>query len=1046
MGCLAGELRDRLAWLRCGVMHRILLAFLLILAAPLVQAQMPLQLQPHDHVVLIGNTLFDRMRGFGQFESLLHQRYPKHELVVRNLSWSADEITLRPRPDGFGDLNEHLTNEKADVIIGAFGFNESFRGMAAVPEFEKLLGAFLIELKSHRYNGRSAPRIVLVSPIGHEDLGAPMPDGKATNERCKAYTEAMKRVAKAQGVGMVDVLDPMLGAFAENGKRKTGKALTINGIHLTESGYGLFADELYRGLFEETAPPVNQALRAIVEDKDQQFFYHYRPLNGYYITGGRAEPYGVVNFPGELKKLGQMVANRDHALWSVAQGKPAPLKIDDSHTEPLPVITGDRPINEWLSPADELKAFKIDPRFEVNCFASEEDFPDFKKPIQMRWDAMGRLWVSTSVTYPQVVPGEAPADKLLILEDTKHTGKADKCTVFADKLHIPLSFELGNGGVYVSDEPNLLFLKDTDGDGKADLRQVLLTGFGTEDSHHALHDFTWSPDGDLIFRESIFLHSQVETPYGPVRTRESSFFRYTPATQRLVAFGSYLSTNPWGICFDDWGFHMGSHPVFAEAVHALNPAYPDIHVPAGSYFPAYSGTCGQEFLHNAHWGPEFHNHFARVRYKPTNEVELHEWVEKDSHFEEKKVGQLLQSTNLSFIPVDCKCGPDGALYICDWYNPVKGHMQYSLRDTRRDKTSGRIWRITRKGVKPLEPVKIAGEPVETLLTLLKSDDLRTRYLARGELRERAGSNPGDMLAKLETWMSRLDHADSRFFQHLTEGMWLGQGIDKSEVHGVLPLMESSDLHARAAGVRQYRIAWSQFKHPWEELEKAANDPSGLVRLEAAIAASYIGTPEALEAALDLLKHPMDNYTTYALRTALDSYTLKPLWVNNDAFKAKHPELLRFLKDSEPTKPAVMGKKKKTEKPNPFDQLAGLQTVTIKTIPERLLYDVREFKVKAGAPVKLVFENPDVTPHNFLIVQPGAADEIGLAGNEMAKDASGMAKSFIPDSPKILHKIKLINQGDSETLRFNAPEARGRYPYICSFPGHWLVMKGEMVVE
>ena len=97
-------------------------------------------------------------------------------------------------------------------------------------------------------------------------------------------------------------------------------------------------------------------------------------------------------------------------------------------------------------------------------------------------------------------------------------------------------------------------------------------------------------------------------------------------------------------------------------------------------------------------------------------------------------------------------------------------------------------------------------------------------------------------------------------------------------------------------------------------------------------------------------------------------------------------------------------------------------------------------------MKLVFENPDVTPHNFLIVQPGAADEIGLAGNEMAKDASGMAKSFIPDSPKILHKIKLINQGDSETLRFNAPEARGRYPYICSFPGHWLVMKGEMVVE
>ncbi|MDB6137126.1 MAG: putative rane-bound dehydrogenase protein, partial [Verrucomicrobiaceae bacterium] len=607
------RMRDPPSWNRCPPMRRYAaLLFLLIASLPGL-AQIPLQLQPHDHLVLIGNTLFDRMRGYGQFESLLHQRYPQHELVVRNLSWSADEVAIRPRPEGFGDLNEHLTNEKADVILGAFGFNESFKGEAGLPEFETLLKAFLIELKSHHYNGRSAPRIVLVSPIGSEDLGPPMPDGKETNARCKAYAEAMKKVAKAQGVGFVDVLDPMLTAFTENEKRKT-EHLTINGIHLKEKGYGLFADELYRGLFEETAPAVNPVLKALIEDKDQQFFYHYRPLNGYYITGGRAEPYGVVNFPGELKKLGEMVTNRDHAIWSVAQGQPAPAKVDDGKLEPLPVITGDRPINEWLSAADELKAFKIDPRFEVTCFASEEDFPDFKKPIQMRWDAKGRLWVSTSVTYPQIVPGEAPADKLLILEDTKHTGKADKCTVFADKLHIPLAFELGNGGVYISDEPNLLFLKDTDGDGKADTREVLLTGFGTEDSHHALHDFTWSPDGDLIFRESIFLHSQVETPYGPVRTRESSFFRYTPATQKLVAFGSYLSTNPWGICFDDWGFHMGSHPVFAEAVHALNPAYPDIHVPAGSYFPAYSGTCGQEFLHNAHWGPEFHNHFARVRY------------------------------------------------------------------------------------------------------------------------------------------------------------------------------------------------------------------------------------------------------------------------------------------------------------------------------------------------------------------------------------------------------------------------------------------------
>jgi plastocyanin len=191
---------------------------------------------------------------------------------------------------------------------------------------------------------------------------------------------------------------------------------------------------------------------------------------------------------------------------------------------------------------------------------------------------------------------------------------------------------------------------------------------------------------------------------------------------------------------------------------------------------------------------------------------------------------------------------------------------------------------------------------------------------------------------------------------------------------------------------------------------------------------------------------MDSYLTYALRTALDSHTLQPLWKGNAAFMAKHPELAKFLEDSVPKKPAHMAKKRKAEKPDPFDAQPGLQTVTIKTLPERLLYDLREFKVKAGAPVKLVFENPDVTPHNLLIVQPGAADEVGLAGNEMAKLTDGMARHFIPDSDKILHKTKLLNQNESETLRFIAPTTSGVYPYICTFPGHWLVMKGEMIVE
>ena len=1020
------------------------LFFLLVCSA---KAQLPLELKPGTRIALVGNSLFDRMRDDGQFEALLHQRFAKEQLIVRNLSWSADEVALRPRPDGFGDLNQHLTEHKADVILAAFGFNESFKGAQGVAEFETLLKAFLIELKSHHYNGATAPVIVLVSPTPaekpHEHLNAQM----------TLYSEAMRKVAKAEGVGFADVFTDL-----------TPK--TQNGVHLNGEGYRTFAERLYTQLTQETAPQLNEAVRAAVVEREAKFFQYYRPLNYYYIKGGRAEPYGVVNFPGELKKLLQMVENRDTAIWATAVGQVrpvSPVRPDDTNTDPLPIITGDRPVNEWVTPAEELKAFKIDPHFEVNCFASEEDFPElFVKPIAIRFDAQGRLWVSTSTTYPQIVPGAEPEDKILILEDTNGDGKADTCKVWADKLHIPLSFEFGNGGVFVSDQPHLTFLKDTDGDGKADHREKLLTGFGTEDSHHALHDFVWSPEGDLIFRESIFHHSQVETPFGPVRARESSFFRYTPATGRLLAFGGYLSTNPWGITFDDWGFHVGSHPVFASAVHALNAPYPDIHIPAGAYIPAYSGTCGQEFLTSSHWPEDLRakKHFMRVRYKPTNEVELHEWVEHDTHFEEKKVGIVFQSTNLSFIPVDIQQGPDGAMYIADWYNPVKGHMQYSLRDTRRDKKSGRIWRITAKDQKLEAAPKIAGASIPELLDLLKSENYRTRYRAKVELRERKPAY--QTVNATKDWLNKQSENDLSNEHLQTELMWTLGWASFLEIYRTGPfptqalqstsspmnriLNENASPLARAAATRHIRHLREFITWPNLLLKTAANDPSGLVRLEAAIAASYIGTPEALEAALDLLKHPMDSYLTYALRTALDSHTLQPLWKGNAAFMAKHPELAKFLEDSEPKKPAQMAKTKKAEKPDPFDAQPGLQTVTIKTLPERLLYDLREFKVKAGAPVKLIFENPDVTPHNLLIVQPGAADEVGLAGNEMAKLTDGIARHFIPDSDKIRHKTKLLNQNESETLRFIAPTTSGVYPYICTFPGHWLVMKGEMIVE
>src|SRR3989454_11359198 len=159
-------------------------------------------------------------------------------------------------------------------------------------------------------------------------------------------------------------------------------------------------------------------------------------------------------------------------------------------------------------PAAELASFQVADGFAVNLFASELD--GVIKPIQMRFDARGRLWVIGSTVYPQIEPGQVPNDKVLILEDTDGDGRCDKTTVFADGLMIPTGLELGNGGAYVGQGTELLFLKDTDGDGKADERRVVFRGFGTADAHQTINSFRWGPGGELWMCQGLHVRSRIE--------------------------------------------------------------------------------------------------------------------------------------------------------------------------------------------------------------------------------------------------------------------------------------------------------------------------------------------------------------------------------------------------------------------------------------------------------------------------------------------------------------------------------------------------------
>ena len=997
-----------------------------------IKTELPLKLTKNTRIALIGNTLFDRLRNFGHFEALLQQGHPNHELIVRNLAWSADEIDLQPRPDNFADTNQHLTAMKADLIIAAFGFNESFSGIEKIPDFKIRLQAYLSTLKAAAYNGDSAPQIVMVSPIANENVEG-VDAGAMNNKRLLAYTSALRDICAKEEVGFIDCYTPISKSM-ESSQRK----LTINGCHLNEFGYQQLAKILFEGLTGHSPPALNQDVRAAVIEKNTQHFYRYRPLNTFYYTGGRRGKYGYLDFLPAMKNFDLMTSNRDLRIHRLVKGdNPSPI-IDDSNIPMLPITEQSRGANKWMTPKEELEAFEIDPRFEVSLFASEEEFPDIACPIQMRWDSKGRMWVSCSTTYPHVYPGQSPNDKIVILEDLDKDGKADKCSVWAEGLNVPLSFEFGNGGVYVSEEPHMTFLKDTNGDGKADLREIPLTGFGCEDSHHALHDFAWTPDGDLIFRESIFHHSQVETPYGPVRQKNSGWFAWEPKKHRLTSFGSHPSTNPWGVTFDKWGNHVASYPIFASAHHALDPPYPEQH-PRPNGMQAYSGVCGQEFIDFPNWPEELQGMMVKVRYKPTNRVELLEWNEYEYGYEEKYVSDIIFSKNLSFIPVDLRYGPMGAMYVCDWYNPVKGHAQYSLRDERRDRISGRIWRIMPKQAKPVSPPKIHNTSIDELLEILKRKEYRYRYWAKRELREK---DPKIAKGVIDQWVEKLDPKDPRYNHHQLEALWAYRNLELFNIPLLKKLLDSNNHNTRAAAAKQLRYWHGKTKDGDKLLGQAAKDPNGLVRMEAAIACSYIGTKEAFNILRQMNELPNEKHLNYAIITALGSHKIRNFW-DPKTVEVDYPEIATILnKNKRKEKEAEISKKN-----SKFDRQRNLLNVKIKCLKERMLFDLETISAKKGQPIRLEFYNPDATPHNFVLVEPGSLEEIGKAANLMATDpVAAKTGQFIPNSKKIIMHTKMLKQEEKEILRFNAPKKPGEYPYMCTFPGHWTIMKGVLIVK
>lgn len=981
--------------------------------------------EKNARIVFVGNTFADRMQYYGYFEAALHDNFPAHNLVIRNMGWSADEPDLQPRPLNFGSDIDHLKDQKADIIFACFGMNESFKGPDSVNTFKSTLDKYIKELLSHKFNDTTAPQIILVSPIAHENLGGNYPDPTEHNNNLALYTQAMHEIAAANKIDFIDLYRPSAG-------EASAQPLTINGIHLNDNGYNLAAKWMCEALNLDYNISPSSVTKKIAEFKSQHFFYRWRAVNGEYIYGRRQKPFGVISYPPEMKKLDQMVNALDSLTWKAASDNgngenyyAASLKIIDE--------SGNKTSEEQiLQPqyAATIDQFTLPKGYVINLFASEKDFP-IEKPVAMNFDERGRLWVATMPSYPQYFPGHPPRDKIIILEDTDNDGKADKHTVFADSLYLPLGFVFGNGGVYVAEEPNILFLKDTNGDGRMDKREIVLQGFGSEDSHHATHAFTWGQDGAMYFHEGTFHHSQVETPYGPVRASYGATFRYEPRTGKLSNYISYPYNNPWGNVFDKWGMHLIGDASDGKNYYAT-PLTGKIDYPAQrphiDMFTATKvrPTAGIEIVSSRHFPASAQGNFLVNNTIGFQGIKQHRVTYNGSGVQGSEIENLLQSSDPNFRPVDLKFAPDGSLYLVDWFNPLIGHMQHSMRDPGRDKAHGRIWRITYTANPLLKPVDISKQTIPQMLDNLKEYEDRFRYRTREYLRTKESK---EVIPALQNWVSGLDKSDSLYEHNLLEALWVYQDFDKPNEVLLNQLLNARDHRARAAATRVLFYWRDRINNALDLIVARAKDESPRVRLEAVVALSYYKEEKAALAAEHVLSMPMDYYLNYATRETLryirGSFTNKGnaiAWLDS----------LQKIDDDIAAKQLVK------------QEAGGKNVFEIATLPAKMLFNKEVIVLPANMNVTLRFSNPDEMPHNLVIIKNGSLQKVGEAANAMATMKDGFEKNFIPALPEVLFATPLVEAGKMYDLDFRTPEA-GEYIFICSFPGHWNMMKGILKV-
>jgi len=902
-----------------------------------------------------------------------------------------------------------------------------------------------------------------------------------------------------------DFIEMLGGQFKDHGEGRFNAVLTQQGQeHAINPGLFETWDETY------THQMINPDITVLMERVEGDYREPYTWVNSvgkgrvFYTAYGHDERTwsnpGFQNLVAEgiLWAVGDQVAAKTETLkFPNLQFTEAKIPNYEKRDPPLK-------LQQPLSPQESEQLTQVPVGFSWELFASE---PDIINPIAFSWDEKGRLWVIETVDYPNTVRQEEGDgdDRIKICEDTDGDGRADKFTVFAENLNIPTSMVFANDGIIVSQAPHFLFLQDTDGDDQADVRKVINTGWGISDTHAGPSNLRYGFD-NKIWGTVGYSGYEGEVDGMPLKLR-SGIFRFNPDGSGLQHVAS-TTNNTWGLGFSEnfdvfastannnHSVHIGIFTEMTDGIrglkqnmgekidghYAMHPITQQVR--QVDVFGGFTAAAGHSLYTARAFPKEYWNRIAFVC-EPTGRLVHNAIMEPHgSGFSEKDGWNLVASNDNWFGPVQTEVGPDGAVWVADWYNFIIQHNPTppgfengagnAHINPLRDRKHGRIYRLAFKGATPYQPLALSKDDPKGLISALQHPNLFWRLTAQRLLVELGEQNIVPELLQLIADQS-VDEL----------------GINPGAIHALWTLNGMGLLEpGMSEEIRE--AALSALKHPSPGVRKAAIQtlPVDMSVAEAALESGIFKDPDLntrLAAILVLSRIPaVEGIGDLLLEQSLDPQVLSDHRLARAVYIASanhrkafttalsdHPALSKKLnQQDQKTDSAALaldvsdwGKLSESDLSiaevlvyhyaademvagQDVNQQAGkgVTTVEIGVIENEMKFDINSFEVDAGTQVEIIFKNTDFMQHNLLIVEPGSLQTVGEAADKLAMDPNGASRNYIPDLPQVLYATKLVDPREEVRLLFTAPEEPGEYPFLCTFPGHWRIMNGIITVK